>query len=157
MNWMTIIGLIPEIISAAPKIKSIIDAGGSVLTVIEEEAPIVGTLISDIGAKLFPKVAPELQAVAAVTTTFDPNVTTWLQKALNAYDNADIVVDGKYGPATVAAVEAAQTKLGVSVDGWAGQVTLAALQLAVQSIPNLNSAPTANPAAAGTPSLSVKS
>lgn len=156
MNWMTLIGLIPEIISAAPKIKSIIDAGGSVLTVIEEEAPIVGTLISDIGANLFPKVAPELQAIAAITTTFDPNVTTWLQKALNAYDNAGLTVDGKYGPATVAAVEAAQTKLGVSVDGWAGQITMAALQLAVQNVPPLTSSQPVIPAAVAA-TLSVKS
>lgn len=141
MNWLDLISLIPEILSLEPEVQSTLSTGGSILAKVEALAPTLGKLIGDVGSQLFPKVAPELQAVAAVTTTFSPDTTVWLQRALNAFDGATtdvaITVDGIYGPQTVAAVEAAQTKLGVSVDGWAGQITLAALRLATKEFPSL--------------------
>jgi len=46
----------------------------------------------------------------------------------------NLVVDGIYGPKTREAVEAAQKKLGVTVDGWAGEITQGAIQTALSKL-----------------------
>jgi murein L,D-transpeptidase YcbB/YkuD len=82
-----------------------------------------------IGSALFPKAAPGLKVIAGAIGAFDPNVTKWLQDALNKLvkTSPKLDVDGIYGPETVAAVEALQQKLGLKVDGLAGQLTQAAI------------------------------
>jgi peptidoglycan hydrolase-like protein with peptidoglycan-binding domain len=77
-----------------------------------------------------------MQTVAAASATFDPNVTKWLQLALNKLltPSPKLVVDGVYGPQTRDAVEAAQKKLGITVDGWAGEVTQGAIQAALAKL-----------------------
>lgn len=50
-----------------------------------------------------------------------------VQAVLNASYGAKLTVDGSYGPATKAAVEAAQAKAKVTKDGVAGQATWGAL------------------------------
>jgi peptidoglycan hydrolase-like protein with peptidoglycan-binding domain len=46
----------------------------------------------------------------------------------------NLVVDGIYGPKTREAVDAAQKKLGVTVDGWAGEITHGAIQTALSKL-----------------------
>lgn len=51
----------------------------------------------------------------------------WLQKSLNAYQNAGLTVDGSYGEATKAAVRKFQKSAGIGVDGSAGPQTYCTL------------------------------
>lgn len=92
--------------------------------------------LAEIGAALFPKVPAEMQVVAAASATFDPNVTKWLQTALNKLltPSPNLVVDGVYGQKTREAVEAIQKKLGITVDGWAGEITQGAIQTALSKL-----------------------
>jgi len=56
--------------------------------------------------------------------------TVWLQRALNDLGLRPIlVVDGLYGPATIAAVKWFQAQAGLTVDGDAGEFTRAAIRL----------------------------
>ncbi|MEI3340640.1 MAG: peptidoglycan-binding domain-containing protein [Eubacterium sp.] len=48
----------------------------------------------------------------------------WLQKSLNAYQNAGLTVDGSYGEATKNAVRKFQESSGIGVDGSAGTTDL---------------------------------
>ena len=55
--------------------------------------------------------------------------TGWLQQALNDLGaSPPLALDGRYGPATVAAVRWFQSTVGVPADGVAGEVTRAALR-----------------------------
>ena len=56
-----------------------------------------------------------------------------LQQALNSTGNYTLEVDGKYGPATEAAVRDYQTQNGLKVDGVAGEQTLGKLYQPVES------------------------
>lgn len=44
------------------------------------------------------------------------------------------MVDGLYGPMTRTAVERLQAKLGLKVDGWAGEITKAAIAAALAKL-----------------------
>jgi putative chitinase len=103
---------------------------------LQTTAPQIIPHLASIGAALFPKVTPEVQVVAAASATFDPNVTKWLQVALNKLitPSPKLVVDGVYGPNTREAVEAVQKKLGITVDGWAGEITQGAIQMALSRL-----------------------
>ncbi len=103
-------------------------------------------LLTSIGEKLFPKAAKTLHTVGAVFAAFDPDVTKWLQGALNVLltPSPNLVVDGLYGPATRTAVEALQKQFGLVVDGLAGTVTRAAIEAALAKL----TAPAPTPPAA---------
>lgn len=128
---LSILGLLPTLVTALPKLLSLSSLGltsTSLSTLVPEIVP----LLENVGKSLFPKLAPELHAIAAATTAFNPNFTMWLQGSLNGFLNdpsLELAVDGAYGPKTVAAVEAVQAKLGLNVDGWAGTITRSALSL----------------------------
>ncbi|BBK44443.1 hypothetical protein STVA_44630 [Allostella vacuolata] len=65
----------------------------------------------------------------------DSTDTRWLQQALNDLGAAPaLVVDGKAGPATEAAVRRFQALAGLSADGVAGPVTRAAIRLRLDAI-----------------------
>lgn len=120
-------------IQYGPIIKNILDEASTndaATQKIKIVAPSLTSVLANLGAELFPKAAPELHVLAAATASFDPNVTKWLQKALNnlVVPSPNLVVDGDYGKLTRAAVEALQAKLGLAVDGFAGQITQAAIQ-----------------------------
>jgi peptidoglycan hydrolase-like protein with peptidoglycan-binding domain len=67
---------------------------------------------------------------------FDPIRIKWLQTALNVVGaNPPLDVDGEYGPMTRDAVLQFQTAHGIVADGWAGDVTHEALQLALSRKP----------------------
>ena len=113
-------------------IKGIIDEASSndtIVTKIKALSAPFASVLANVGAQFFPKAAPALQVAAAAMASFDTNVTKWVQGALNVYlvPSPNLVVDGVYGPKTKAAVELLQAKLGLTVDGWAGQVTQAAI------------------------------
>lgn len=129
MDWLA---LIPTIISAVSTIKSIVDIAQSNLEVVEKikaAAPTVADALEAYGAQFFPNAKPELHIAAAAMTAFDPNVTKWLQGSLNALldPSPDLRVDGAYGPKTKFAVQRLQEQLGLSPDGWAGNLTQSAI------------------------------
>jgi hypothetical protein len=136
MDPLTVLTLITTAVQVAGKIKGQLDQGGVTEQSLRTTVPQVVPQLADIGASLFPKVAPELQLVAAASATFDPNVTKWLQAALNKLvtPSPNLAVDGVYGPKTREAVEAAQNKLSIPVDGWAGDVTQGAILTALSKL-----------------------
>jgi peptidoglycan hydrolase-like protein with peptidoglycan-binding domain len=91
---------------------------------LQTAGPEVEKLLRD---KLFPQV-PEDKVGDALASSLDANGTKWVQAALNVVAGAKLDVDGKYGPATRAAVEKFQRSHGLTVDGWAGVNTNDALR-----------------------------
>ena len=137
MDWLS---LIPLFISATTSIKQIIDVANSntdIVSRIKAEVPLVANALETYGSKLFPKAEPALHIAAAAMAAYDPNVTKWLQGSLNVLSPTlglsapNLQVDGIYGARTRAAVEAVQAKMGLTVDGWAGQITQAAIASAL--------------------------
>lgn len=99
-------------------------SGGGVINTLE-----------GVGEHLFPKVAPELRAAAAVVASFNRDKTIWLQQALKAILKIDLAVDGIYGPKTVAAVEQfQQQQVGLNVDGWAYRLTTPLIEAALAKV-----------------------
>jgi hypothetical protein len=79
---------------------------------------------------------------AAASTMFDPIRAKWLQTALNILGaNPPLDVDGEYGPTTKDAVLAFQKTHELVADGWAGDLTPAALQLALSKQPTAGGRP----------------
>jgi Putative peptidoglycan binding domain len=136
MGPLTVLTLISTAVQVAGSVKGLLDQGGVTIQSLQTTAPQIIPQLASIGAALFPKVAPEMQVVAAASATFDPNVTKWLQAALNKLvtPSPNLTVDGVYGPATRAPVEAAQKKLGLIVDEWAGDLTQGAIQTALSKL-----------------------
>ncbi len=73
-------------IKYGPAIKGLIDTATSNLDLVEKirasTAPLAAVL-EDLGTQFFPKAAPAIRIAAAAMASFDPNVTAWVQKALN--------------------------------------------------------------------------
>ena len=76
----------------------------------------------------------ELYIAAGAVAAFDPDVTKWLQGSLNALvePSPNLTVDGLYGP--MQRGRAASGKLGLKVDGWAGEITKAAIAAALAKL-----------------------
>jgi peptidoglycan hydrolase-like protein with peptidoglycan-binding domain len=124
------ISLLPSILGLVPTIESAIETGVSVNSIGSLITnPSILSVFESLGSSLFPKAAPTIALAGALIASYSPNYTMWLQGTLNAYlkPTTPLVVDGSYGPLTTAAVEAAQTKLGIAADGVAGDITMAAL------------------------------
>lgn len=95
-------------------------------------------------SKIFSAVKPALQAVAVLQTAL-PDKNKAAQAAMNLGKVAlgvtlpDLVVDGTYGAKTqemaTAIQKALAAKLGITLasDGWWGQLSIAALQMFMQS------------------------
>lgn len=60
-----------------------------------------------------------------------PRSAAWLQQSLNTLMNAGLAVDDIYGPHTRAAVRAFQERVGLAVDGRAGDKTFSAIEIAM--------------------------
>ena len=133
MDPITALTLISTSVQVAGQVKELLDKGSVTQQSLQTAVPQIVPQLASLGASLFPKVAPELQAVAAASATFDPNVTKWLQGSLNKLltPSPNLEVDGVYGPKTQEAVEAVQKQLGIPVDGWAGEVTQGAIMAAL--------------------------
>lgn len=128
MNWIDLLPSILSLVSEIPAIKAAWDAsplGGFAAVVnVVQKSPVVGTL-ADIGSQLFPNLNPTLHAAAAALVVAHPNNTAWAQTSLNLLASTGyfslvkpLVVDGIWGPKTMAAVEAVQAKLGLPVNGF---------------------------------------
>lgn len=138
---MTPLAIIQLVVALAPAVQSIIQiatTNGDMAARIQSLSKPLAALLTDVGAALFPKAAPELHVVGGVLAAFDPDLTKWLQGSLNSLNNAGLVVDGIYGPRTRDAVLAFQAKYGLKADGLAGQVTQAAIQALLAKLPNLS-------------------
>ena len=141
---MNILAIIQLAASLAPTVKSILDVASrneSIATKIKEVSAPLADILETVGEMLFPKAAPALRVAAGAMAAFDPDVTKWLQGSLNVLldPSPNLVVDGMYGPKTRAAVERLQAKLGLKIDGWAGEITKAAIAAALAKRPTLAS------------------
>jgi peptidoglycan hydrolase-like protein with peptidoglycan-binding domain len=132
--------MLAKFIQYAPTIRNIIATASTNAEIgdkIMALAPDIAVLLEEIGAALFPQLAPALHLVAGAIATFDPDGVKWLQGALNAMLHLDppLEVDGIYGPATAEAVKQAQAQLGLDPDGFAGVITRAALETYLRAHP----------------------
>jgi len=124
------LSLLPSILGLIPTISSAIETGVSVNSIGSLITnPSILNIFQSLGTSLFPKAAPAIALAGSLIASYSPNYVMWLQGTLNAYlkPAVPLAVDGSYGPLTIAAVESAQTKLGINVDGVAGDITMAAL------------------------------
>ena len=83
MDPLTVLTLISTAVQVAGSVKGLLDQGGVTKQSLQTTVPQIIPQLAEIGAALFPKVPAEMQLVAAASATFDPNVTKWLQTALN--------------------------------------------------------------------------
>jgi len=123
-------------IKYGPMVKSIIDMAQSnadLTSKLNELSKPLATMIEELGAQLFPRAATDLHAVGGAVAAFDPDVTKWIQGALNVLltPSPNLVVDGIYGARTRDAVLRLQQNLGLRMDGLAGTVTQAAIAAAL--------------------------
>lgn len=135
MGWLTILTTflpsILQVVEAFPQIKQAWDAAPTnslqaVTAAVTKALPAsLVNQLAEAGSQLFPKLSPELHAAAAALIVAHPNSISYAQSALNilestAYVNfgAPLVVDGIFGPKTMAAIEALQTKAGLPVTGF---------------------------------------
>lgn len=130
VNWIQILfAVLPELIQLAPKVVSAWNStasnnGLAKITAVVRQTSIANVL-AEIGAAEFPNLAPELHAAAAALAHLHSDNTAYAQDALNIIAStgyikldAPLVVDGKWGPKTKAAVVALQAKLGLPINGF---------------------------------------
>jgi putative chitinase len=85
--------------------------------------------------KLWPLLSGEQAPAAPWQAASEDNKVKTLQRALDHLGaKPQLVVDGRYGPATRRAVKAFQKAAGLTADGIAGPVTEAALKLRLDAI-----------------------
>lgn len=139
MNWSALLfAVLPELIQLAPKVISTWNStasnnGLAKITAVVQQTPIADVL-AEIGAVEFPKLAPELHAAAAALSHLHKDNTAYAQDALNIIAStgyikldAPLVVDGKWGPKTKAAVIMLQTKLGMPANGFLADAEYSAI------------------------------
>jgi peptidoglycan hydrolase-like protein with peptidoglycan-binding domain len=124
--------IIFRLINIAPQIQEAIRTGVPTVKAVEQHAGDLLPILAQVGKQLFPDVDDKFAPAAAATAMFDPVRVKWLQTALNLIGTQPpLDIDGEYGPLTMAAVKQFQETHGLVADGWAGDVTHAALQAAV--------------------------
>ncbi len=145
MDWLSLLPAVLQLIEQIPAIKAAFDTTPTnSMAAIGNVIANTGTapLLEQIGRQLFPKLAPTIQAAAAALTMAHPSATAYLQASLNILGStgfialaAPLATDGVYGAKTTAAVAALETKLGLPVDGFAGDAVNAAIAAAIAAIP----------------------
>ena len=124
--------IIFRLINIAPQIQEAIRTGVPTVKAVEENARDLLPILAQVGKQLFPEVDDKFAPAAAATAMFDPVRAKWLQTALNVLGtDPPLDVDGEYGALTQAAVQQFQETHGLVADGWAGDATHVALQLAL--------------------------
>lgn len=134
----TILALLPSLIQLIGPVSKAIETGVSVNSIGSLITnPTILNVFESLGAQLFPKAAPTIALVGSLIASYSPNYVMWIQGMLNSYlkPAVPLVVDGIYGPKTTAAVDAAQAKLGLTVDGVAGDLTSSALAAILNVVP----------------------
>lgn len=127
MDFFVWLPIILRLIDLAPKIQQTLSQKQSVPDLINGLAPDLLPVLKDIGSTLFPNISPAHQVNASVLG-FDVEHVKDIQTELNRHGaSPQLVVDGKYGEGTKAAVRAFQTAHHLTVDGWAGNDTMTEL------------------------------
>jgi peptidoglycan hydrolase-like protein with peptidoglycan-binding domain len=143
MSW-AIIGSIVSLVSTFLPIVTQVaqlwktSAGFSAIAKVIMASPAAADLVA-LGAAMFPSAEKSIQAVLAAIHLGVPDATKWVQTALNAAEKigyinfgSALVVDGKFGPKTFAAVVLLQSKLGVQATGAVADAEYAALNLILE-------------------------
>ncbi len=136
MNWLLIAQTIMGLIPIAQKIAQLWNSSAgfgkidAILTSPELRS------LEQIGAAMFPQADKAVQKVLAAIHLGYPDSTKWVQHALNAgqilgfiHFGKPLALDGLFGPLTMAAVAALQTKLGVKVTSAVTDAEYKALNL----------------------------
>lgn len=119
---------IPKLLSIKDRIAQDLATGLSAKNIIATITdPNVLDVLEKLGETMFPKVAPEIRVVAAISMSFDTNGVKFAQNVLNrlVVPSPGLIVDGHTGPKTQAAIAALQTMLGINPDEYFGEKTLA--------------------------------
>jgi murein L,D-transpeptidase YcbB/YkuD len=132
---VTLLPIIFRAINVAPQIQEATRNGTPMAKAVEEHAGDLLPLLGQIGKQMFPGIQDKFAPDAAASIMFDPRVK-WLQTALNATGtHPPLDVDGEYGSKTKDAVLQFQKTHDLVADGWAGDLTHTALQLALSKRP----------------------
>ena len=102
--------IIFRLINIAPQIQEAIRTGVPTVKAVEENARDLLPILAQVGKQLFPEINDKFAPAAAATSALDPARAKWLQTA---------------------AVKQFQETHGLVADGWAGDATHVALQLAL--------------------------
>lgn len=141
LSVLSIVSLVTEFYGPVQTIIAEAQTNDDIITKIKKLSPGLASVLEGIGSELFPQAAPTLHIIGGLVASFDPSTVKFIQGGLNTLLGSalspQLVVDGKYGPKTIAAVEQLQTKYGIKVDGIAGQVTQGLIQALVNKVPNL--------------------
>lgn len=135
MNPLEIIELVQQMSSLSPKLQGIVSGGWKNFTPenVNSLLPQLEPLLARLGAMVSPAAEEGVHAAIGATAAFlGGNNTKGVQIALNAYLKdvpgfVRLVEDGVAGQKTHDAIRLAQTKAGIPVDGWFGQVTAQAV------------------------------
>ena len=117
--------------------------GGAAATAQAPAAPAVGT-VRGIAPSAAPSVAPAAPSqFSSVKLRLGARsaAVSYLQERLNSH-GASLRVDGSFGPATLAAVRAQQSRAGIGVDGVVGPKTWGALSGAASKAPSTSTGQT---------------
>jgi peptidoglycan hydrolase-like protein with peptidoglycan-binding domain len=143
MNWAIIGSVVSLFTTFLPLVSQITQlwkssAGFSAIASVILKSPAAADLAA-VGAQMFPSADKTIQAVLAAIHLGIPEATKWAQTALNAAEKLGfvnfgpaLVVDGKFGPKTFAAVVLLQSKLGVPTTGAIATAEYAALNLVLE-------------------------
>lgn len=129
MDWLKVWQLIQMIAAIISALRN----GESVLNLLKEKAPGLIQLVQDLAKKWWPNLN-EQDLTQAGALMLDTDFVKMVQGAINKLGIATLIVDGSYGPLTIASVKLFQTANGLTVDGWAGKLTWAALQFAAAKL-----------------------
>jgi hypothetical protein len=136
MDLFKFLPLLMRIMQILPQIQDAMKSGTSIFTLLSKFAPDLIGILTGIGGSLFPELPAPSQAQAG-GLMMDPVKVRLIQGQINTLGLATppLVVDGSYGQLTKAAVTAFQIAHNVvPADGWAGDVTTAALQTEINKL-----------------------
>jgi hypothetical protein len=136
MDLFKFLPLLMRILQIMPQIQDAMKSGTSIFALLQKFAPDLIGILSGIGGSLFPTLPADSQAKIG-GLMMDPVKVRLIQGQINKLGlaNPPLWEDGLYGPRTKEAVIAFQTAHNVTpVDGWAGDITTAALQTEVNKL-----------------------
>lgn len=149
MDLFKFLPLLMRLLNVLPKIQEAVRSGTSILTLLQEFAPDMIGIISGVGGSLFPNLVQDNQLKVGALM-MDPVKVRGIQNAINklGITSPSLDADGLYGDKTKKAVTDFQQAHGITpADGWAGDVTWAAMQVEVNKLtpqPQIAPAPVVN-------------